>query len=133
MTGHERTWHIPRQREAVSDTRRDVRKTLADWGMEDAADDIGLIISELLGNAVVHGEPEISLTLAVRDECVCGKVVDHGPGMPQPRTPTDNAEGGRGLAIVEAYTRRWGVTPLPDGPGKCVWFECCCSALDGAR
>jgi hypothetical protein len=34
------------------------------------------------------------------------------------------AEGGRGVLIVEAVTDRWGWDPLPDRPGKTVWFEC---------
>jgi hypothetical protein len=34
------------------------------------------------------------------------------------------AEGGRGVLIVEAVTVRWGWDPLPDRPGKTVWFEC---------
>jgi hypothetical protein len=34
------------------------------------------------------------------------------------------AEDGRGVLIVDAVTDRWGWDPLPDRPGKTVWFEC---------
>jgi hypothetical protein len=34
------------------------------------------------------------------------------------------AEGGRGVLIVDAVTGRWAWTPLPDRPGRTVWFEC---------
>lgn len=123
MTGHERTWHIPAQRQAIPDTRAEVRKHLADHGVDDTYD-LEVVVSELVTNAIRHGRPEITLTLAVDGPRVRGEVVDHGPGMPRPRTPADDEAGGRGLAIVQACTRRWGVTPLPDGHGKCVWFEC---------
>ena len=35
-------------------------------------------------------------------------------------TPQVEAEGGRGLWLVEQLTQAWGVRPYPDG-GKVVW------------
>lgn len=122
MTGHQRTWAIPRQREAVPETRAKVRKALADWGHNDT-DDIEVVVSELVTNAIRHGAPGITLVLALDGNRVHGRVIDHGTRMPEPRDAGDD-EGGRGLAIVAACTSRWGVEPLPDGAGKTVWFEC---------
>jgi hypothetical protein len=44
--------------------------------------------------------------------------------MPYVRHVDEDAEGGRGLEIVAALADDWGVYPLPDGPGKTIWFEC---------
>ena len=50
------------------------------------------------------------------------KVTDGGsPNAPAIRPPSADAVDGRGLAIVEALSRRWGVDR--DGLGQCVWAE----------
>jgi hypothetical protein len=49
-------------------------------------------------------------------------VTDHGGTWPTLRHTDPHDEHGRGLAIVAAYTDRWGFNPTPDG--KAVWFIC---------
>lgn len=41
--------------------------------------------------------------------------------MPAPRDAPADAEGGRGLALVDALAAAWGTLPRPEG--KTVWFE----------
>jgi signal transduction histidine kinase len=85
------------------------------------ADDIRLAVSELVTNAVTHtddgGEVRIWVPSA---EHVRLEVEDTGDGLPAvPVTPPE--VGGRGLAIVEAVSERWGVDRLEHG--KVVWAE----------
>ncbi len=47
-------------------------------------------------------------------------VQDCAPVLPGPARHGLDAEHGRGLALVDALDRRWGVRP--EGPGKAVWF-----------
>jgi anti-sigma regulatory factor (Ser/Thr protein kinase) len=69
---------------------------------EDLLDDVALVVSELVGNAVRHGTPPVSLDLEAgmdgRRWVVEVRVHDHGRWDPT-RPATD---GGRGLAIVRA-------------------------------
>ncbi|MEV5413096.1 ATP-binding protein [Thermopolyspora sp. NPDC052614] len=118
-----RIWstEIPFDVRSVSVTRRDVRKVLADWGYGHAIDDVTLIISELVSNAVAHGAPAISLTLQVSGHILLGEVVDHGLDLPHLVNADDVAEHGRGLAMVRMMTCSLGWSRTPDG-AKSVWF-----------
>ncbi|GIH68024.1 ATP-binding protein [Sphaerimonospora thailandensis] len=49
-------------------------------------------------------------------------MTDHSTVWPAPLQADPDEEHGRGLAIVAAYTDRWGVDPAPEG--KTVWFIC---------
>jgi anti-sigma regulatory factor (Ser/Thr protein kinase) len=131
MSDRRQTWHFPPDDRVVSLTRSEAAKTVADWGRGDLADDVALIVSELVTNAIRHGQSpngsDITLTLCVTGRCVTGEVCDHGDGKPRQANPGDDIEGGRGLLLVAAYTTDWGVSPLAGG-GKRVWFELCAEA-----
>ena len=84
-----------------------------------------LLISEVVTNAVLHGSAgdssTIALHFAVVGDVVQVEVADDGAGF-EPRreqAPLD-AESGRGLEIVEALARSWGVDA---GRPTRVWFE----------
>ncbi|HEX2085648.1 MAG TPA: ATP-binding protein [Solirubrobacteraceae bacterium] len=86
-------------------------------------DDLRLVLSELVTNAVVHGTgPTIDVRLTADGPVVAGEVVDEGDGFTVPPPPSLDAPGGRGLAIVGALSRSWGV----ERGSTHVWFE-----LDG--
>ena len=75
------------------------------------APDAALVVSELFGNAVMHG-PEAGNVLVAyllwRDGArivVCDR---GGPTLPQLRARDGFAEGGRGLQVVDALAARWG-------------------------
>ena len=42
---------------------------------------------------------------------------------PAARRPRPDEEGGRGLALIEALSGRWGWSTVPGWPGKVVWAE----------
>lgn len=87
--------------------------------------DLRLVVSELVTNAVVHGQGQtIEVRLTADGPVVSGEVVDDGEGFAVPPPPSLHAPGGRGLAVVGSLTRRWGV----ERGSTHVWFE-----LDGAQ
>ncbi|GII61359.1 hypothetical protein Skr01_14440 [Sphaerisporangium krabiense] len=96
-------------------------EVLVRWGYGDLADDVILVIGELLGNAVSHGAPPFRLSLWATTSDLCVRVTDHGLGIPRRLHLTLEAVHGRGLSIVAALAHEFGVIPLPDPPGKIVW------------
>jgi anti-sigma regulatory factor (Ser/Thr protein kinase) len=90
---------------------------------DDVLDDITLIVSELVSNAVQHGEPDILLRMRMDPLAVDISVLDHGTGGPPEKVaaPSTSATSGRGLSIVDRLASDWGVVPLEGGAGKTVW------------
>jgi anti-sigma regulatory factor (Ser/Thr protein kinase) len=83
--------------------------------------DLELLVSELVSNAIEHGIGPIDLTLIGRPDCLRVEIVDHEDAVPVRRYSVPDALNGRGLAIVAALSRDWGWRPLLDG--KKVWFD----------
>ena len=86
--------------------------------------DLGLVISEVVSNAVRHSESAGAILLAVtpKDDYLCVQVTDPGPGLaPRPRATAPDEEGGWGFFLIEHMTRRWGLT-RQDNRTR-VWFE----------
>jgi len=81
-----------------------------------------LALSEIVTNAVVHGEPPIRVHVDATATRLEVSVTDAGPARPRTDESRLDATGGRGLAIVAAVAGAWGCDPDPDGPGKRVWF-----------
>ncbi|MGW1159984.1 ATP-binding protein [Streptomyces sp. NPDC002519] len=104
------------------------------WGVpygSPASETVALVVAELSANAVLHGRvPGRDFELRLRCDRAAGvvrvEVSDTHPGRPEPPEsvpdPAD-ADGGRGLLLVEALAARWGVDER-EGPGKTVWAEC---------
>jgi anti-sigma regulatory factor (Ser/Thr protein kinase) len=96
------------------------RSALGHHGLGGDAGDIETVTSELVGNAISHaGGFAVSLTLIHAEGLLVVVVGDLSPDPPVKRDPADDAEGGRGLHIVEALSARWGW--LPQEPGKLVY------------
>jgi anti-sigma regulatory factor (Ser/Thr protein kinase) len=81
-----------------------------------------LALSEIVTNAVVHGEPPIRLHVDATASHLSISVTDAGPARPRSDETRLETTGGRGLAIVAAVAGAWGCDPDPDGPGKRIWF-----------
>ncbi|MGH8981429.1 MAG: response regulator [Acidimicrobiales bacterium] len=92
-----------------------------EWGCGDAADDVSLIVSELVANALVHGRSACELTLGYGGGSLRVEVVDYGGGVPDLKAASAETEHGRGLMLVSMLCAAWGTEPRSGG--KCVWAD----------
>jgi anti-sigma regulatory factor (Ser/Thr protein kinase) len=103
--------------------------TVSRWGAAERCDDIAMVVSELLTNALRHALPDVGqalrlgsvrLGLVQPGRCVLCAVADPSPQAPAPREADALCEGGRGLYVIGALADAWGCTP-PSHVGKVVW------------
>lgn len=107
---------------AVGAARRYVRGVLQSQRVDEKVTGIvELLTSEIVTNAVLHAEGAGELTLTVTGDTIRVEVDDPSALRPVRRSVGGDAVGGRGLAIVSALARAWGVEP--GHHGKRVWFE----------
>ncbi|WP_018549479.1 ATP-binding protein [Streptomyces sp. LaPpAH-108] len=119
---------LPREPESAATARRLVRAACTAWGLESAAENGALIVSELVANALQHAERGRIRVRVERPEPdkVRVTVADLSPARPELCTPKDDEEGGRGLILVAELAADWGSKKR--GQGKAVWAE-----LEGRR
>ncbi|MCX5200793.1 ATP-binding protein [Streptomyces sp. NBC_00237] len=111
------------------------RQALYDWGWlpastadrRAAAEDVLLVVSELVTNACLHAEGPDSLRVASDGKVLRLEVTDRSGGEPAPRTPhRAGRPGGHGMFIVQRLCLDWGVARVSEDsavPGKTVWAE----------
>ncbi|MFH9429071.1 ATP-binding protein [Streptomyces sp. NPDC017615] len=114
---------LPREPGSAGLARRLVRAALTAWGMHDLADDAVLVASELVANAVRHARRESVRVVVERSTpgTVRVAVADFSRSLPEPRTPNDHDESGRGLVVVMALATNWGTDERHWG--KVVWAD----------
>lgn len=78
-------------------------------------EDVVLIASELVTNAVRSGATHIEIDLRLSRKRLLLVVDDDGAGWPTLLEADDEAIGGRGLAIVDHLADEWEVIPRPRG------------------
>jgi anti-sigma regulatory factor (Ser/Thr protein kinase) len=102
--------------------------------------DVVAVVAELLGNAVRHADPlpggviRLVFRVGAARGAVTGAATGTGPAyvllrvtdggadrLPTARVVGPDSVDGRGLAIVSALARSWGVEREADG--LCVWAE----------
>lgn len=122
---------LPHRPEAGRQARRSAEGLLERWQVPaGTADDVVLVVSELVTNALNHALPAVCLHLS---RLPCGivrvEVADGGPcGVPLERDPD---MGGRGLALVEALAQSHGRLLGP--AGTLAWAEFGGPPLPGPR
>lgn len=84
-------------------------------------DDAVLCVSELVTNALQAGCTVVTLRLNTDERSVRLSLIDNAPGRPEPRISGPRDLSGRGLMIIDAISRTWGVDPADSG--KEVWVE----------
>ncbi len=110
--------------EAPARGRQAVTEVLTGWGWAPSAqEDLLLVVSELVTNAVVHGAEPIVVTVVRAAERVRVEVTDGlSDASPQNSRAAPDAETGRGLSVVTRLACAWGWRASP-GRGKTVWAE----------
>ncbi|MFI9648902.1 ATP-binding protein [Streptomyces sp. NPDC052040] len=89
-----------------------------------AAEDVLLVVSELVTNACLHAEGPQELRIACDNKVLRLEITDRGTGQPAPRTPhRAGRPGGHGMFIVQRLCLDWGVVRTPGVAGKTVWAE----------
>lgn len=114
---------LPAVRQAVAAGRSWSREVTKEWQLDDLTDVVQQLVSELVTNSVEHADTSDvrvllvhatgTLRLNVSDDDVVSLPVMAQAGV-------DDISG-RGLAIVEALSERWGVHIT--GCAKTVWCE----------
>lgn len=113
--------HIAADPALVSRVRRALRGALSDWGVAELAEDMELIVSELVGNAIRHGSGDgVGVLLVAQDGLALLEVTDGTGEEPTHREPEDEDEDGRGLLIVRALAKDCGWRTNGRG-GTTVW------------
>ncbi|MGW7167719.1 SpoIIE family protein phosphatase [Streptomyces sp. NPDC054884] len=115
-------WMVWRLPDAVMHARRFTARTLRRWQVQEAADAVLLVVSELVTNALVHTQGPVRLDLILRGDRVRVCVSDSSPRAPAKPVIVDwESTGGRGLLLVEAMSDTFGSVPVAGG--KQVWSE----------
>ena len=124
---------LPFTASSVGVARRRLIGDLTEAGVYEAtACDAGLVISELISNALRHASPlpgcVVKVSWKLLQDSVEVEVSDGGgPTTPAVNEPTNWAIGGRGLGIVARLSLHWGVRAQEDQedgePETTVWAE----------
>ena len=112
--------HLQPSLRAPAQARRWLSTTCRDLGCADLAPAAEILVSELTTNAVLHAGTDSVLEADYEDRVLVVSVSDEQPGDFTFDGPNIDAEGGRGLCIVDDLANAWGVVPTTTG--KSVWF-----------
>jgi anti-sigma regulatory factor (Ser/Thr protein kinase) len=115
---------------AVACARAHVRSMAREWGLPALADTAELLTSELMTNSILASErlkrradlavvPVVRLRLLSDRVSLIIRVWDGNEEMPVRKDAGVDAEGGRGLMLVESLAKEWGA--YRKGDGKVVW------------
>jgi anti-sigma regulatory factor (Ser/Thr protein kinase) len=113
---------------AVPCARKHAQCVVAEWGRGELADTVGLLVSELVTNAVTAsralardlGVTPVRLLLVERTASVLVEVWDGSDELPALAVPPEplDAEHGRGLLLVDALSQAWGSYTMRVTPGS---------------
>ena len=118
---YQRRIRLTREPTAAAEARSQVRAAIGDWKVPVDPDIAILLTSDLVTNAIVHGEGD-TVTLATR----CSRshlridVYDQSRYRPVGANDLVDADTGRGLVLVAALSTDWGSFRTP--AGKAMYF-----------
>ncbi|MBW3537340.1 MAG: ATP-binding protein [Actinobacteria bacterium] len=100
-----------------------LRRLLASWRIDErvSGDDVELLATEVTANAIRHAGTSATAIVRFLGSRLRVEVGDGSPEMPVKGQASLEAEGGRGVPLVDALSDSWGV--IPTRTGKRVWFE----------
>jgi histidine kinase-like protein len=103
--------------------------TLQRWGVAERREDVAVVVSEMLTNALLHALPAVGharagwpirLGLLQPERGVMCAVADPSRAAPVLQQPEHLGETGRGLHVIAALSDQWGYT-IPTDMGKVMW------------
>ena len=112
--------------ESVPRARRTVAGVLDGWGVREddparrAVDDLMLVTSELMANAVKSDSDDVELVLTAHRDHLEVAVLDQDPMPARELAAANDDLSGRGVALVAALSSCWGQDSY-DGLHKRVW------------
>jgi anti-sigma regulatory factor (Ser/Thr protein kinase) len=121
MTTEHAAAHFEPDASSAAKARRFVATTLEAWQCSEVEEAVVLLVSELVGNTVLHAGTEIDVVVEFDGRRIRVEVSDASPVLPRRKRYSATSATGRGLALVERLSERWGAER--SGPGKIVWFE----------
>ena len=115
---------LPPAPSAATQARTEVTERLAERLGKRTLEDVRLLVTELITNALRHGSlkpgDQVSVKASLTEDVVRIEVTDPGrDGDVVPRAPGPRG-GGYGLYLVEQLAKRWGVDRRE---GTTVWCE----------
>jgi len=112
-------WTLAPQTASIREARDRVGALLSG---EARREDVELVASELVTNAIEHGTGMVDVAVALSAASV-RLVVTSGAGADEPhvKAASHDDDGGRGLAILAALTTRWGWDR--EGDRLSVWAQ----------
>lgn len=114
---------LPPHKIAVRQAHRVLEWALCDWRIDgEAADNTRVVLSEMVTNALSHSLDVFRLGLDLRPDQIVVEVWDGADGMPYVDLPDGLSVTGRGMFLVDALSKEWGVRPEPEG-GKTIWAK----------
>ena len=119
--GEEGVLRLPAAKTSVRVARQFVRTEISNWGCTPTPD-VELATSEVVTNAIVHTNNDLSLWIHRVDGHARVEVHDVDPTPPVPQSRHERPVGGWGMSLVEALAKCWGVRQI-EGDGKVVWFD----------
>jgi anti-sigma regulatory factor (Ser/Thr protein kinase) len=94
---------------------------LSEWRVGgSSADDAHIVVGELVTNALMHSMGVFTLALDLHENQILIEVWDGTDATPEVTRPGGLAVNGRGMFLVDALSKEWGVRPERQG-GKTVW------------
>lgn len=112
---------LPMHNTAPATARRFVRETCDVWSVPQTVREIAELVSnELVSNTIEHARSSSRLTLTCARSALRVAVRDYNSAsIPRPRPIDIGAPRGRGMHLVIALARAWGISRHRDG--KTVW------------
>lgn len=111
--------HLSEEMGSITVARQIVRDALDAWHYAGKHEDVLLVVSELVTNALIHGAGAPVLRLTGGSTHIRIEVGDSSEEMPQAREPGPG--NGWGMHVIGRLSSRWGISQHEGG--KVVWCE----------